>query len=177
MCNHCMKDGKVDESLADYYHNCPACGVRPGEDGECECAPEGYLPPGCESFLYVNAYEVTRHYGGPEEGGWYYNHHEPIASIPVKAVSKAGHSNGCFICESARRGEIHPVTGEAYELCKWSFELEATDPAQVETFKKYLEDLFADINEGSIYSVLGGSELHVVVEDHKGERTPRPHYE
>lgn len=32
---------------------------------------------------YVNVYEVSRHYGGPEEGGWWYNHAEPIASSPV----------------------------------------------------------------------------------------------
>ena len=29
---------------------------------------------------YVNVYSVTRHYGGPEEGGWWYNAGEPIES-------------------------------------------------------------------------------------------------
>ncbi len=28
---------------------------------------------------WVTALEVTRHYGGPHEGGWWYDHHEPIA--------------------------------------------------------------------------------------------------
>lgn len=32
---------------------------------------------------YVNAYEESRAYGGPEEGGWYYTEGRPIASIPV----------------------------------------------------------------------------------------------
>jgi hypothetical protein len=32
---------------------------------------------------YVNAYIVTRHYGGPEEGGWWFNAGEPLASVPV----------------------------------------------------------------------------------------------
>lgn len=32
---------------------------------------------------YVNAYEVTRHYGGPEEGGWWFNCGEPLASVPL----------------------------------------------------------------------------------------------
>lgn len=32
---------------------------------------------------YVNAYEVTRQYGGPEEGGWYYDEGTPVASMPV----------------------------------------------------------------------------------------------
>ena len=26
--------------------------------------------------MYVTRYKVTRHYGGPEEGGWYYDRHE-----------------------------------------------------------------------------------------------------
>lgn len=32
---------------------------------------------------YVNAYSVGRYYGGPEEGGWYYDAGTPIASVPV----------------------------------------------------------------------------------------------
>lgn len=31
---------------------------------------------------FVNAYAVTRNYGGPEEGGWWYDSGEPLASIP-----------------------------------------------------------------------------------------------
>lgn len=31
---------------------------------------------------YVNAYSVTRHYGGPEEGGWWYDVGRPLASVP-----------------------------------------------------------------------------------------------
>lgn len=32
---------------------------------------------------YVNAYSVERCYGGPEEGGWWYDAGEPIATIVV----------------------------------------------------------------------------------------------
>jgi hypothetical protein len=35
-------------------------------------------------LYYVNGWTVTRHCGGPEEGGWYFNAGEPVASIPVK---------------------------------------------------------------------------------------------
>lgn len=35
------------------------------------------------AIRYVNAYSVTRHYGGPEEGGWWYNAGEPLASVPL----------------------------------------------------------------------------------------------
>jgi hypothetical protein len=34
-------------------------------------------------MIFVNAYSVTRHYGGPEEGGWWFNEGEPLASVPV----------------------------------------------------------------------------------------------
>lgn len=33
---------------------------------------------------FVNVYEVTREYGGSEEGGWYYNSLRCIESIPVR---------------------------------------------------------------------------------------------
>jgi len=51
------------------YHadrlRCPRCGVTPGK------------------YTHVNVYAVTRHYGGPEEGGWWYNAGEPVASIAL----------------------------------------------------------------------------------------------
>lgn len=34
-------------------------------------------------LVYVNAYSVSRCYGGPEEGGWWYDDYEPLASVPV----------------------------------------------------------------------------------------------
>lgn len=33
--------------------------------------------------VYVNAYAVSQLYGGPEEGGWWYDAGTPLASIPV----------------------------------------------------------------------------------------------
>jgi hypothetical protein len=32
---------------------------------------------------FVNAYAVTRHFGGPEEGGWWFDRHEPLACVPL----------------------------------------------------------------------------------------------
>jgi hypothetical protein len=178
MCDHCMNDkGQMDESLRAYYHGCQVCGVIPDEDGECECPPDEYIRPGTETLMYLNVYEVTRHFGGHEEGGWWYNHHEPIASIPVKAVSVEGHSDVCRQCYMARRGETHHETGEKYEMCKWGYDLKPVDQEKVDEFRAYLEDLYGDRREGNIYSVLGGMEVIISLEDHPGERTPRPHYE
>jgi len=86
---------------------------------------------------YVNAYVVTRHYGGPEEGGWWFNAGEPVASVPVEE----GHD--------------------------------------AEPIRESLRGKFADLNRGNIYSVLGGEEVQVFIEDHFAEHFPRerPHYE
>ncbi len=57
-------------------------------------------------YKYVNAYFVTRHYGGPEEGGWWYDCGEPVASLPVKAEYRSGCAPGiCMQCDAARRGD------------------------------------------------------------------------
>jgi hypothetical protein len=156
---------------------CSHCGWVFDEDGECDCRPEGYILPGSTTLMYVNAYSITRHYGGPQEGGWWYNHGEPIASIPVRAVSKPGHEN-CYRCSQAARGE-KDSEGNLITMCKWGFHLEEENPEQVEAFKKHLTDIFAEVNEGNIYSVLGGSELSISLQDHPGEEFPqgRPHYE
>lgn len=41
--------------------------------------------PALLRLLYVNAYLVTSHHGGEEEGGWAYDAGEPLASIPLEA--------------------------------------------------------------------------------------------
>jgi hypothetical protein len=35
-------------------------------------------------ITYINAYNVNRFYGGPHEGGWWYDAGEPIASVPLR---------------------------------------------------------------------------------------------
>lgn len=34
--------------------------------------------------VYVNVYEVTRRFGGHEEGGWWYNWYECLECVPCK---------------------------------------------------------------------------------------------
>jgi hypothetical protein len=76
---------------------------------------------------YVNAYEVTRHYGGPEEGGWWYNLNTPIASVPIMASNE--------------------------------------NDKRIKQQIKELEKIFSDRVHGDIYSVCGGKEITVCVED------------
>ena len=57
-----------------------------------EYNPDGYLRCSCPCHweqYYVNVYDVTRAYGGPEEGGWWYDTGEPIASWPYKSYEEA----------------------------------------------------------------------------------------
>ena len=90
---------------------------------------------------YVNAYAVYRRYGGPEEGGWWYNTGYPLASVLIKATS---HKDSAIVAEKAR-----------------------------------LEAVFDEVNEGDIYSVLGGTQVDVYIEDEVAEHFPqeRPYYE
>ena len=41
------------------------------------------------NVYYVNTYTCLRRYGGPEEGGWYYDHRTPLESIPVVSMRNA----------------------------------------------------------------------------------------
>ena len=34
-------------------------------------------------YIYVNVYETGKDYGGPEEGGWYYDVGHPVKVMPV----------------------------------------------------------------------------------------------
>ena len=85
-------------------------------------------------LTYVNAYVVTRHYGGPEEGGWYFNAGHPLASIPFP---------------------------------------KDTEESVIDEKCKELEEMFAEENEGNIYSVLGGQEVQILLEDKMAEYWPK----
>jgi hypothetical protein len=71
---------------------------------------------------YITAYAVTRHYGGPEEGGWWYNWYKSIESIHIpkkyQGTSKRA-LNAVALREKAlqlkldyiNEGDIYRVTG------------------------------------------------------------------
>ena len=42
-----------------------------------------------DKIFWVNAYSITRHCGGPEEGGWWYNWYTSLASVPVQGETAA----------------------------------------------------------------------------------------
>jgi len=68
------------------------------------------------TIRYVNAYEVSRHYGGPEEGGWWFDAGTPLASVPCvtdEAVDEAK-THLQFLFGPAYEGnrDRHSVIGE-----------------------------------------------------------------
>ena len=74
---------------------------------------------------YINVYEVTRHYGGPEEGGWWYDAGDPLASVPVQvddlyevtdAMRAEGERIRGIFVDAVEWGDIHSVNGGA-EVC------------------------------------------------------------
>lgn len=42
-----------------------------------------------QGTYYVNVYALDQGYGGPEEGGWYYECGEPVASVPFDTLREA----------------------------------------------------------------------------------------
>ena len=122
---------------------------------------------------YINVYTVTRHYGGPEEGGWWWNSGAPYTSIPVGPLY--------WLLERLPEAIYVPWIGKRY------------GDKRRRVLRRYVEvryriwraitGLFAKrfgaLREGDIYSVLGGTDISVALEDHKAEVWPteRPHYE
>lgn len=60
-------------------------------------------------MYYVNAYEVTLGYGGPEEGGWWFDCGHPLFSMPVVEGDARG--------EDRARGQIKAMFGQKYADC------------------------------------------------------------
>ena len=68
---------------------------------------------------FITVYEVTRHYGGPEEGGWWWN---MVECIKTKAIPHCEESDLQIVCRSLTeqlwaelsddiQGDIYSVNG------------------------------------------------------------------
>lgn len=142
--------------------------------------------------FYINAYAVTRHYGGPEEGGWWYNAGEPLASVPIQAerlevCPTFVDEDGFRRCRCYFAGNRVVSIEQHCEACESETEHDKCPPPQHwqfprEKVNKLLDDLhaeFADVVDGDIYSVRGGVALELRCEDQVAAHWPqqRPHYE
>lgn len=103
-----------------------------------------------DSVLYVNAYSISRHYGGPEEGGWWYDVHEPIMSVRVD------------------ENDIAPTLHE-----------EDVEDAAKRIKELYVQRFRPMQPKHNRYSMIGGADIVVVIEETFAEFYPkeRPRYE
>lgn len=62
---------------------------------------------------YIGVYEVTRHYGGPEEGGWWYNWYTYLFSV---CVDKSSESRRERVIAALKAGESHRKSGNIYSV-------------------------------------------------------------
>lgn len=106
---------------------------------------------------YVTAYAVTRHCGGPEEGGWWYDWNHFVGFMVVEAPESA------FKGWNARSGNLYAP--------------QRNTPIDAAIAK--IRRRFKDVEEGDISSVLGGTGLSIYVEDKlkEFETRRRPRYE
>lgn len=76
------------------------------------CFDTGRVEAPKDMKVFVSAYKVTRHFGGHEEGGWYFNWYELIESVACEykqsdeIVSILSEKNYGIV-----RGDIYSVRG------------------------------------------------------------------
>lgn len=121
--------------------------------------------------LYVNIYDHGRAYGGPEEGGWWFDVGTPIGSIPIELTDEERKS--IHSVAIATHGEDLPNVDP--ELYAKHFENYLNQRAQaicLEYEKRYPRT-------GNASSVLGGEDHLVCIERHFARAYPqeKPHYE
>jgi hypothetical protein len=116
------------------------------------------------SRIYINAYAVTRHFGGPEEGGWWFNAGEALASVPVsvqeaiRVADDRSAGRGEYRVEEINDREHYDDPNDAPEPRCWILRFDADQADRVEAA---LREALADVPEGDIYSMRGGVELQL----------------
>jgi hypothetical protein len=94
-CEKCNGTGYMNQ---EEFIDCPKC------DGF------GYMQAEPEEMGFVNVYKVTRHYGGAEEGGWYFNWFECLESFPCR------YKNRQEIMEYLEGEHAHQKWGNIYSV-------------------------------------------------------------
>lgn len=141
-------------------------------------------------MIYINAYAVVRAYGGREEGGWYYDVGEPIASIPIPTQREKGQTyymegstpiiQTCRYCEGTGQVEgevdsqndhLHDVNFPPLVRCEDCGEI----PVSAEWVRSNIESLKVILAD----DIVCREELRICVEKKFAEAFPseRPSYE
>lgn len=85
----------------------------------------------------IGVYEVTRHYGGPEEGGWWYNWTRHLFSVPIRSGSKADFldAEAWLSARFEDQGNIYSVRGGV----QYAFLAETTEGQHADTKRPHYE--------------------------------------
>jgi hypothetical protein len=84
---------------------------KKGEELEAQFKVETWDIPE-DKWGYLSVYMVTRQYGGPEEGGWYYNWYECVATLQVVESDLVNACRFLFDMYAGRaEGNIYSVLG------------------------------------------------------------------
>ena len=116
---------------------------------------------------YVSVYRQSQHFGGPEEGGWWYDRVtlEGSVAFPSREQAEAYLEQAKAFVEQANRDEA-PVRARAYA----SLPDEDETPCPANCPEGYIPTGWSD-----------GGDLIICVEEIRGERDnsrePTPHYE
>lgn len=116
-----------------------------------------------EAPLYVNVYDVESNYGGPEEGGWYFNSGTLLESIPAQNEKEA---------KSIADNLEKKYSGENSERIPGSVKL--NNPGEE------IPDNWEPLNQTDDESYVHyEGKILVYIEEHPGKNFPseRPHYE
>jgi hypothetical protein len=120
---------------------------------------------------YVNIYSVGQGYGGPEEGGWWFDTGSPIGSIPVELTEQEwDHARSRF-------AYIHGADDNEWDPNVWNKFIHTELEARAVLARDYWLERYP--RTGKRTSVLGGEDYDVVIEDHFARFYPeeRPRYE
>jgi hypothetical protein len=111
---------------------------------------------------FINVYTVTRHYGGPEEGGWWYNMGEPIETRSIVIGPPPP-----WVPKRLRCGDSMGYP-----------DISHYDKQRISEEMKMLEHRYQDAVCGDIYSVLGGQAIEVDHDTEPGKPWPEeiPYY-
>lgn len=125
--------------------------------------------------MFVNIYEVGRGYGGPEEGGWYFDYGSPIGSIPVELTDDE--RTEVQLAFDVAHGIEEATTHPQHYTDEYT---EAFRSALMEKARRIRDQFIEQYPDtGKRGSVLGGDDWSVVIEDHFARPYPqeRPFYE
>lgn len=129
-------------------------------------------------LVYVNAYLVGRNFGGSEEGGWWYNSGNCVASVPVivpEEIEKQSRQERNNLCEDPEDFTKEYIDNEvnSFVLDKMRSKERVLDTIT------WICDVLSELEYGDINSVLGGEEIQTRLEMEFGTFFPKisPHYE